>query len=78
VDSGGAVAIPQKPVEPRFSGLIAAVTAYEHLALEAAVKGGRDRVADALLAHPLIGQYTKADQLADSLVSINRDFLPWA
>jgi 6-phospho-beta-glucosidase len=78
VDSGGAVAIPQKPVEPRFAGLIAAVTAYEHLALEAAVKGGRDRVADALLAHPLIGQYTKADQLADSLVSINRDFLPWA
>jgi 6-phospho-beta-glucosidase len=54
------------------------VTAYEHLALEAAVKGGRDRVADALLAHPLIGQYAFADQLADSLVSINRDFLPWA
>ncbi|WIX79562.1 6-phospho-beta-glucosidase [Amycolatopsis carbonis] len=78
VDSSGARAIPQQKVEPRFAGLIAAVTAYEHLALEAAVKGGRDRVADALLAHPLIGQYTKADQLADSLVSINRDFLPWA
>ncbi|MEV4602220.1 6-phospho-beta-glucosidase [Amycolatopsis sp. NPDC049253] len=78
VDSSGARAISQQTVEPRFAGLIAAVTAYEHLALEAAVKGGRDRVADALLAHPLVGQYTKADQLADSLVSINRDFLPWA
>jgi 6-phospho-beta-glucosidase len=78
VDSKGAVAIPQPPVEPNFSGLISATTAYEFLALEAAVKGGRDRVADALLAHPLVGQYSKADTLADSLVRINREFLPWA
>jgi 6-phospho-beta-glucosidase len=72
------VPIPQSPVEPQFSGLIAATTAYEFLALEAAIKGGRDRVADALLAHPLVGQYTKADTLADSLVQINREYLPWA
>ncbi|QRP45002.1 6-phospho-beta-glucosidase [Amycolatopsis sp. FDAARGOS 1241] len=78
VDSTGARPIPQQAVEPRFAGLIAAVTAYEFLALEAAVKGGRDRVADALLAHPLIGQYTKAGRLADELVTRNRDFLPWA
>jgi 6-phospho-beta-glucosidase len=78
VDSSGATPIPQSPVEPQFSGLIAATTAYEFLALEAAVKGGRDRVADALLAHPLVGQYTKADTLADSLVQINREYLPWA
>ncbi|MGW4397268.1 6-phospho-beta-glucosidase [Amycolatopsis nivea] len=78
VDSAGATPIPQSPVDPRFAGLIAGVTAYEYLALDAAIKGGRDRVADALLAHPLVGQYTKADQLADELVARNRDFLPWA
>ncbi|MFJ8913611.1 6-phospho-beta-glucosidase [Amycolatopsis sp. NPDC102389] len=78
VDGNGPRPIPQPPVEQRFAGLIAGVTAYEHLALEAAIKGGRDRVADALLAHPLVGQYTKADQLADTLVKINREFLPWA
>ncbi|WP_406641185.1 6-phospho-beta-glucosidase [Amycolatopsis sp. WGS_07] len=78
VDSAGATPIPQTPVDPRFAGLIAGVTAYEHLALDAAVKGGRDRVADALLAHPLVGQYTKADKLADELVARNQDFLPWA
>lgn len=78
VDSAGATPIPQPPVDPRFAGLIAGVTAYEYLALDAAIKGGRDRVADALLAHPLVGQYTKADQLADELVARNRDFLPWA
>ncbi|WP_020662377.1 6-phospho-beta-glucosidase [Amycolatopsis benzoatilytica] len=78
VDSAGATAIPQAPVDPRFAGLIAGVTAYEHLALDAAIKGGRDRVADALLAHPLVGQYGKADRLADELVARNQDFLPWA
>ena len=78
VDANGATPIPQQPVEPMYAGLIAAVTAYEHLALEAARLGGRDRVADALLAHPLVGQYRKADRLADDLVRINRQFLPWA
>ncbi|MBN9744920.1 6-phospho-beta-glucosidase [Amycolatopsis sp. A1MSW2902] len=78
VDSAGATPIQQSPVDLRFAGLIAGVTAYEYLALDAAIKGGRDRVADALLAHPLVGQYAKADQLADELVARNRDFLPWA
>ena len=78
VDGFGPRPIAQEPVEQRFAGLIAGVTSYEHLALEAAVRGGRDRVADALLTHPLVGQYELADQLADSLVALNRDFLPWA
>jgi 6-phospho-beta-glucosidase len=78
VDAKGAVALPVRPVEPLFAGLIANVTAYENLALDAALRGGRDRVADALLAHPLIGQYAQADQLADTLVAANRQFLPWA
>jgi len=78
VDGAGAAPIPQSPVPPRFAGLIAATTAYEHLALDAALRGGRDRVADALLAHPLVGQYAYADRLADELVATNREFLPWA
>ncbi|QWF79117.1 6-phospho-beta-glucosidase [Amycolatopsis sp. CA-230715] len=78
VDSSGARPLPVRPVEPRYAGLISAVTAYENLALEAALKGGRDRVADALLAHPLVGQYRKADRLADEIVRINRAYLSWA
>ena len=46
--------------------------------MEAALRGGRERVADALLAHPLIGQYDLASQLADRLIAENRAFLPWA
>ncbi|WP_214322823.1 6-phospho-beta-glucosidase [Nonomuraea sediminis] len=69
--------LPVSPVEPRYAGLIAHVSAYEELALEAALHGGITRVADALLAHPLIGQATVAHDLADRLVAANRRYLPW-
>ncbi|ROP38863.1 6-phospho-beta-glucosidase [Saccharothrix texasensis] len=78
VDGDGAKPLPVPAVPPSVAGLIAHVTGYEHLALEAALRGGRDRVADALLAHPLIGQYATAERLADELVARNAGFLPWA
>jgi 6-phospho-beta-glucosidase len=78
VDGGGATPLPVPPVPPSVAGLIAHVTSYEQLALDAAVRGGRDRVADALLAHPLVGQFAVAEKLADELVARNAEFLPWA
>ncbi|MFI6156996.1 6-phospho-beta-glucosidase [Kitasatospora sp. NPDC051170] len=78
VDAAGVRPLPQRPVEPLYAGLIAAVTGYEHLALEAALHGGRDRVFDALLAHPLVGQIELADRLTDRLLAHNRDHLAWA
>ncbi|MGW1194246.1 6-phospho-beta-glucosidase [Streptomyces sp. NPDC002536] len=78
VDARGAHPLPVRPLEPLYAGLIANVTAYEHLALEAALKGGRDRVFRALLAHPLIGQAEYADQLTDTLLAHNREHLAWA
>ncbi|MQY15091.1 putative 6-phospho-beta-glucosidase [Streptomyces sp. RB5] len=77
VDGTGATPLPVAPLEPLFAGLVANVTAYEHLALEAALHGGRDRVFRALLAHPLIGQVAYADQLTDSLIAHNREHLAW-
>ncbi len=40
--------------------------------------GGRDRVVRALLAHPLVGQYDKAEKLTDLLLARNREHLAWA
>ena len=78
VASAGAEPLPVAPVEPLYAGLIGHVAAYERLALEAAVEGGRGRVFDALLAHPLVGQIELAEQLTDSLLAHNHDFLEWA
>ncbi|MFI1253505.1 6-phospho-beta-glucosidase [Streptomyces netropsis] len=78
VDARGAHPLPVRPVEPLYAGLIGHVTAYERLALEAATKGGRDRVFEALLAHPLVGQIAYADRLTDDLLAHNREHLAWA
>jgi 6-phospho-beta-glucosidase len=67
---------------PRLSaverGLVSHVSAYEELALDAALRGGRERVFRALLAHPLLGQAEVAETLADRMIDSNREFLAWA
>jgi 6-phospho-beta-glucosidase len=78
VDRTGVRPLPVEPIEPLYAGLVAHVTAYEDLALEAALRGGRQRVFEALLAHPLVGQVDRATGLSDRLIAHNRDYLPWA
>ncbi|MFD5217881.1 6-phospho-beta-glucosidase [Streptomyces tendae] len=78
VGGKGASPLPVADVDPLYAGLMANVTAYEYLALDAALRGGRDRVFRALLAHPLVGQYAYAEQLTDRLIAHNREHLAWA
>ncbi|MFG2716853.1 6-phospho-beta-glucosidase [Streptomyces sp. NPDC048416] len=78
VDRDGAVPLAVPELDPLYAGLIAHVSAYEDLALEAALRGGRDRVFRALLAHPLVGQYDYADGLTDRLIAHNREHFAWA
>jgi 6-phospho-beta-glucosidase len=78
VTSAGARPLPIDPVPPVAAGLIAHVFAYEQLALDAALHGGRARTERALLAHPLVGQLSLAEGLADRLIAANRSHLAWA
>ncbi|MFF8963977.1 6-phospho-beta-glucosidase [Streptomyces globisporus] len=78
VGRDGATPLAVPALDPLYAGLIANVTAYEDLALEAALRGGRDRVFKALLAHPLIGQFEYAEGLTDRLIAHNREHLAWA
>src|SRR4051794_1295683 len=78
ITASGAEAVPVDPVPPLYSGLISHTFAYEQLALEAALHGGRDRVFRALLAHPLVGQVDPAEQLTDLLLAANQQHLGWA
>jgi len=78
IGADGAQPVPVAPLDPLLRGLVGHVSAYEELAVEAAIRGGRKRVLAALLAHPLIGQYDLAGQLADRLIAENLAHLPWA
>jgi 6-phospho-beta-glucosidase len=69
VGISGPAPLPVRAVAPDLAGLITAVWGYEELALEAALRGGRQRIYRALLAHPLIGQHEYADALTDSLLA---------
>jgi 6-phospho-beta-glucosidase len=78
ITAGGAEPVGVAPLSPLMRGLVAHVSAYEELAVDAALRGGRHRVAMALLAHPLVGQFDLAFGLADRLIAENSGYLPWA
>jgi 6-phospho-beta-glucosidase len=77
VTSAGVRPVPVAPLPGEMRGLIAHVAEYERLALDAAVQGGRDRVLRAMLAHPLVGQWAKAERLTDLLLAGNQAHLTW-
>jgi 6-phospho-beta-glucosidase len=78
VGANGADPLATTPLSPELGGLVTHHSAYEELALQAALHGGRDRVFRALLSHPLIGQADQAEQLTDLLLAENAGFLGWA
>ncbi|MFE9843380.1 6-phospho-beta-glucosidase [Streptomyces goshikiensis] len=78
VDGSGAAPLAVAALDPLFAGLVSHVSAYEDLALDAALRGGRERVFKALLAHPLVGQFDLAEGLTDRLLAHNKEHLPWA
>jgi 6-phospho-beta-glucosidase len=78
VGADGFTRVDVPELDPMHRGLVAHVSAYEELALEAALLGGRERVFRALLAHPLVGQADVAETLTDRLIEANREFLAWA
>ncbi|MEO6942032.1 MAG: 6-phospho-beta-glucosidase [Terrimesophilobacter sp.] len=78
VHANGFVPIPIEPLPEGMRGLISHVASYERLALDAAISGSREKVAAAMLAHPLVGQYDRAERLTDLLISTNHEYLSWA
>ncbi|MFL5955765.1 MAG: 6-phospho-beta-glucosidase [Gaiellaceae bacterium] len=69
VGRDGAHPLAQPPLAPELLGLTQHVAAYERLALRAALSRDAVDVKKALLAHPLIGQYSIAEQLLERLAT---------
>ncbi|QHK18580.1 6-phospho-beta-glucosidase [Pseudarthrobacter psychrotolerans] len=78
VSASGMILQPVAPLSGEIASLIGHVAGYERLALDAAIHGGRDRVLRAMLSHPLVGQYERAEKLTDALLAANHQHLAWA
>jgi len=75
IDASGATPLPQEPVAPELLGLIQHVSAYERLAVQAATSGHRVLVRKAMLAHPLIGQWSLVTRLEERLFATGAEHL---
>jgi len=76
IDREGAHPLPVEPLPPEMHGLVEQVKAYERLTVRAAVGGDRELALKALLANPLVRDYSVAVPLLEALVEANRADLP--
>jgi 6-phospho-beta-glucosidase len=70
VSAAGAQPLPQRPLAPELLGLVQHVAAYERLTVQAATTGDPVVARKALLAHPLVGQTAKVDELLEDLLGV--------
>ena len=76
IDRDGAHAVPLPPLAPEIRGLVQAVKAYEELTVLAATTGDRGVALRALMANPLVADWSVAAPLLDAVLDANRAFLP--
>jgi len=73
ITATGAQPLEQPPLAPELLGLARHVAAYERLTVRAALSRDRDDMRRALLAHPLIAQYPRCDELVDRLAAAEEE-----
>ncbi|HVQ89170.1 MAG TPA: 6-phospho-beta-glucosidase [Actinomycetes bacterium] len=80
IDSDGAHPLAQAPLAPEMLGLVQHVSAYEQLTVQAALSGDRSVALRALLANPLVGEWSMSTAVLDDMIAANIDDLPayWA
>ena len=76
IRTGGAQAIPARPLDPDMLALVTAVKQFERLVIVASLSGDRADALRALAANPLVGPHVDPEPLLDALLDANRAFLP--
>lgn len=76
IDHGGVHPIQAEPLPAACAALIGHVKAYELLTVEAAVKGDRKALYEALLVHPLGPKADKVQLVMEDLLKTNAAYLP--
>jgi 6-phospho-beta-glucosidase len=76
VDRDGAHPLPVGPLEPGMHGLVEHAKGYERLTAAAALSGSRADALRALVANPLVGDFSVAEPLLGEVLAANARHLP--
>jgi 6-phospho-beta-glucosidase len=76
VDAHGAHPLPCDPLPPEMLGLVQHVKAFELLTARAAESGSRSAALNALMANPLVADFTVAEPMLAEILHTNRSYLP--
>jgi 6-phospho-beta-glucosidase len=68
--------LPCEPLPPEMLGLVQHVKAYELLTVRAAESGSRSAALRALMANPLVADFSVAEPMLAEILHTNRAYLP--
>ncbi len=77
INKNGATPIPlKKPVSEHIKELMRTVKAYEKHASLAGLNGSYEEALNALLIHPLVGDFDRAKGVLDEMLEAHKEYLP--
>jgi alpha-galactosidase len=76
VDGRGVHPEPSGPVPQPLGGWMQTIVDEQELAVEAALRGDRDKVVQAMIVSPMLADKDAAGELTDKLLAANRQYLP--
>lgn len=76
IDRRGATPLNIDKLPAEVLGLLQSVKSYEVNAVEAAVKGDKNKAILALVSHPLVPSAATAVEIVNELIEINKSYLP--
>lgn len=75
LNKNGITPLVQNDVPEGVYGLVSAVKNYEDLVVKAAVEGDYGKALQAMVAHPLVGDYDVAKPMLDEMLIANREYI---
>jgi len=75
LNKNGITPLVQNNIPEGIYGLVAAVKNYESLVVKAAVEGDYEVALQAMVAHPLVGDFDKAKAMLDEMLLVNAEYI---
>ncbi|MDT2124755.1 6-phospho-beta-glucosidase [Enterococcus faecalis] len=75
LNKNGITPLVQNNIPVGVYGLVSAVKNYESLVVQAAIEGNYDKALEAMVAHPLVGDFDIAKPMLDEMLKVNAPYI---